>query len=73
MTRKWQKTFREKVPSTKSMNFNKDESPVYEELNLAWASHELVADHIDEVLDWFAARKDGPKLMTAVNPRLSRM
>ena len=72
MMRRWQKALRDNVPNTKAMNFNKDESPVFEELNLAWATHELVSDHTDEILDWFASRKDGPKLMTAVKPRLDR-
>lgn len=69
MMRKWQKALRERVPEIKSINLNKDESPVFEVLNVAYASHELVSDYTDEVLAWFAAKQDGPKLMTAVNPR----
>lgn len=70
MMRKWQKALRENVSSSKTMNFIKDESPVFEELNVAWAGHELVSDHMDNALDWFATKVDGPKLMSAVNPRL---
>jgi len=70
MMRRWQKALRDNVAAAKTMNLNKDESPVFEELNVAWAGHELVSDHMDAALDWLAARRDGPKLMTAVNPRL---
>jgi hypothetical protein len=29
-----------------------DHSPVSEEMNVAWANHELVSDYIDETLDF---------------------
>ena len=70
MMRRWQKALRENVASGKSMSFKMDESPVFEVLNVAWAGHELVSDYMDECLDWFTLGLDGPKLMTAVNPRL---
>ena len=28
-------------------------SPIFEELNVAWASHELISDTTDSMLDWF--------------------
>ena len=70
MMRRWQKALRENVASSKNMNLNKEESAVFEELNVAWAGHELVSDHISDAFDWFATKVDGPKLMSAVNPRL---
>lgn len=70
MMRKWQKALRENVTGWRAATFKMDESPVFEELNVAWAGHELVSDHTEAMLDWFAASVDGPKLMTAVNPRL---
>jgi hypothetical protein len=70
MMRRWQKALRDIVGAAKTPNLYKAESSIFEELNVAWASHELVSDHMDVVLDWLAARIDGPKLMTAVNPRL---
>ena len=56
--------------STKTMNFNKDESPVFEELNVAWAGHELVSDYIDVTLDWLLKEynRDSLQLLSAINP-----
>lgn len=71
MMRRWQKALRENVAGCKTMSFKMDESPVFEELNVAWAGHELVADYTAMCLDWMVANSDGPKFMTAVNPRLS--
>ena len=70
MMKKWQKALRDHVPSTKTMNFNKDESPVFEELNVAWAGHELVSDHINEVLDWLMHKynSESMHLLSAINP-----
>lgn len=70
MMRRWQKALREGVTGWRAVVFKMDESPVFEELNVAWAGHELVSDYTDTVLDWFTNSLDGPKLMTAVNPRL---
>lgn len=69
MKARWQKALRENVAACKSMSFKADTSPVFEELNLAWAGHELVSDYTDACLDWFSSISDGPKLMSAVNPR----
>ena len=40
------------------------------ELNVAWAGHELVSDHIDECLNWLLKHynKDSPQLLSAINP-----
>ena len=52
------------------MNFNKDESPVFEELNVAWAGHELVSDYIDHTLDWLLKEynRESLQLLSAINP-----
>ncbi len=40
-TRQWHMLLREKVPATQNMDLNHDESPIHEELNIAWAGTKL--------------------------------
>ena len=36
-SKRWHKILREQVSATRQMNLNHDESPIHEELNIAWA------------------------------------
>ena len=68
--RRWQKALRDNGPALMaSISLSKDDSPVFEELNVAFAQHELVSDPVGDVLDWFQHKTDGPKLLSVVNPR----
>jgi hypothetical protein len=37
-----------------------DKSPIAEELNVAWAMHEITAEFIERTLDWFAEQTSRP-------------
>ncbi|CAK0738447.1 hypothetical protein CVIRNUC_001044 [Coccomyxa viridis] len=68
---RWQDTLKG-VPGLKAIDsLQPEKSPVSEELNLAWARHEIISDHVDEVLEWLdARRRDGSaKLLPQVKPR----
>ncbi|CAL8463648.1 g3182 [Coccomyxa elongata] len=67
---KWQPVLKA-IPAVAGIGLVPETSPIFEELNLAWARHELISDHLDEVLDWLdARRRDGSaKLLAAVKPR----
>ena len=46
---RWQDTLKG-VPGLKAIDsLQPEKSPVSEELNLAWARHEIISDHVDEV------------------------
>ena len=46
---RWQDTLKG-VPGLKAVDsLQPEKSPVSEELNLAWARHEIISDHVDEV------------------------
>lgn len=49
----WQPLLEQNVPVVKDMNLKVEESAIHEELNLAWAEHELVSDNISSVLNFF--------------------
>lgn len=51
----WQWLIREHVPALNEdvWPLQPDASAIHEELNIAYASHEIISDHIDEMLDWF--------------------
>lgn len=51
----WQSLLHQHVAATKQMNLKHDESSIHEELNLAWAGHELVSDNISSVFEFFQA------------------
>jgi hypothetical protein len=67
---KWQTAIREKVPEAANMPLQSDVSPIFEELNVAWAAHELYADGLDDAFDFFEASPvgDHPKMLAAVKP-----
>ena len=47
---RWQDTLKG-VPGLKAIDsLQPEKSPVSEELNLAWARHEIISDHVDEVM-----------------------
>ncbi|KAK9797360.1 hypothetical protein WJX73_002960 [Symbiochloris irregularis] len=50
----WRSLVRSRLPEA---NVAADESAIAEELNVAWASHELVRDPMDEVFDWMEAQR----------------
>ena len=37
------------LPGLAGISLVPETSPIYEELNLAWARHEIISDHLDEV------------------------
>lgn len=37
------------LPGLAGLDLQPETSPIFEELNLAWARHELISDHVDEV------------------------
>ncbi len=37
------------IPGLAGISLEPESSPMFEELNLAWARHELISDHLDEV------------------------
>lgn len=39
-----------KVPGLGGVSLEAEASPIFEELNLCWARHELISDGLDEVL-----------------------
>lgn len=45
---KWQPVLKA-IPGMAGIGLDPETSPVFEELNLAWARHELISDHLDEV------------------------
>ncbi|CEM07910.1 unnamed protein product [Vitrella brassicaformis CCMP3155] len=59
----WREAF-SLIPELKKhgLSLTADRSSISEELNVAWASHELTADFTKEILDWFACRGDLSKL-----------
>ncbi|DBA66909.1 TPA: hypothetical protein ACH3X2_002029 [Trebouxia sp. C0005] len=52
----WQELLKQHVPATKQMNLKVDESVIHEELNLAWAGHELISDNISSIFKFFQSR-----------------
>jgi hypothetical protein len=58
------------VPQARDLNLKQDESPIFEELNVAWARHELVSDAIDDMFDFFETPTvgDHPKMLAVVKP-----
>lgn len=52
----WQGLLKQHVPATKQMSLKHDESAVHEELNLAWAGHELISDNISTVFEFFQSQ-----------------
>lgn len=55
-SKQWQQLLKQHVPAAKKMNLNVDESTVHEELNLAWAGHELISDNISSVFQFFQSQ-----------------
>ena len=45
---KWQMAL-SSVPGLAGVSLEPEKSPVFEELNLAWARHELISDGLNEV------------------------
>uniref|UniRef100_A0A6U4HBT8 Uncharacterized protein n=1 Tax=Vitrella brassicaformis TaxID=1169539 RepID=A0A6U4HBT8_9ALVE len=60
----WRELFDLTVTEIKDrgISLTADESAISEELNIAWASHEITAEFTKETLDWFASRGDMSKL-----------
>ncbi|KAK9862120.1 hypothetical protein WJX84_001804 [Apatococcus fuscideae] len=58
-SKRWHKILREAVPVTQQMNLNHDESPIHEELNIAWAGHECISDEIADVFKFFHHKAGG--------------
>ncbi|KAI3435834.1 hypothetical protein D9Q98_001892 [Chlorella vulgaris] len=56
VNRKWVKQLNAALPWLKRAGFNfnliSDESQIWQELNLAWAWHEIVSDHVRATLAW---------------------
>lgn len=52
----WQELLKQHVPATKQMNLKVDESVIHEELNLAWAGHELISDNISSIFEFFQSQ-----------------
>lgn len=53
--RDWQWLIREKVQgfNEEEWPLQPDESGVHEELNIAYAGHEIISDYVDEMFDWW--------------------
>lgn len=61
----WQALVRARLPDVSTAA---DESALAEELNVAWAIHELASDPMDGVFDWLVAATSSARLMAAVKP-----
>jgi hypothetical protein len=49
----WREVLHSAVPETRKMNLKPDESCISEELNVAWASHEITSNFMSQTLDFF--------------------
>ena len=61
----WQSLIRQRLPE---VAVEADESALAEELNVAWAQHELASDPMDAVFNWLEAEISSARLMAAVKP-----
>jgi predicted alpha/beta-hydrolase family hydrolase len=44
------------LPFHQSLRLDPDASPIFEELNVLWAMHEIISISTEEVIDWFEAQ-----------------
>eukprot|EP00854_Cymbomonas_tetramitiformis_P005869 gene5869-7068_t len=54
----WRELIAGQVPEVAKLPLEDDLSPISEELNMAYASHEIVAEFMEETLAWMAGERE---------------